>query len=179
MSKGFEALPSTWSTYCAAAEAHGQKADRATWRLVGPVHIAETREQARANVRYGFQAWLDYFTRVGTLPLGVYGDGNIDVEIDALLNAGVAVIGTPDDLLAQISRLEQKSGGFGCFLSMSHNWADFVETKRSYELIARHVMPRLRHQLAPREQANRWAKQQHGELSERRRVAAAREQAKL
>jgi limonene 1,2-monooxygenase len=179
MSKGFDALPATWSTYCEAAASNGHNADRSTWRLVGPVHIAESRERARGNVRHGFQAWLDYFTRVGTLPLGVYGDGDIESEIDALVNAGVAVIGTPDDLVAQINRLDAKSGGFGCFLSMSHNWADFADTLRSYELIARYVMPRFRHQLAPRLDANRWAKQQHTELSEARRVAAAREQAKV
>jgi limonene 1,2-monooxygenase len=178
MAKGFEALPTIWDTYTQSAARHNRTADRRTWRLVGPVHIAETREKARANVRFGLQTWLNYFTKVGTLPLGIYGDGDIESEIDTLVKAGVAVIGTPDDLVTQIERLAKQSGGFGCFLSMSHDWADFEQTKRSYELIARYVMPRFNGQLAPRTEANRWAKQKHDEFAELRRKAADKEATK-
>ena len=38
--------------------------------------------------------------------------------------SGFAVIGTPDDAVAQIQRLIDQSGGFGTFLSMAHEWAD-------------------------------------------------------
>src|SRR5205814_10464206 len=51
------------------AREHGQTVDRNRWRLVGPMHIAETREQARRDVRFGLEAWLDYFRRVAALPL--------------------------------------------------------------------------------------------------------------
>ena len=51
------------------------------------------------------------------------------------------MIGTPDDAITQIQRLEDESGGFGTFLHMAHNWADWAETKRSYELFARYVVP--------------------------------------
>jgi limonene 1,2-monooxygenase len=176
--KGFDALPTTWATYCEAAQEAGRVADRRSWRMVGPVHIAESREAARRNVRFGLQFWLNYFTKVGTLPLGFSGDGDIESEIDALLNAGVAVIGTPDDLIAQIERLEQKGGEFGCFLDMAHYWADFAATKRSYELIARYVMPYFQRQLDARHAALNWAKSMHPKLSEKRREAAALESAK-
>ena len=63
--------------------------------------------------------------------------------IDALIESGLAVIGTPDDAIAQLERLETQSGGFGCFLQMAHNWADWAETKRSYELFARYVTPKF------------------------------------
>ena len=118
----------------------------------------DAREGARERA-FGLQSWLNYFTKVGTLPLGISGDGDIDIEIDTLVDSGVAVIGTPDDMIAQIERLAAKSGGFGGFLSMSHDWADFIETKRSYELIARYVMPRFRDQVAARTAANIWAKE--------------------
>lgn len=179
IAKGFDALPSTWEAYAQAASSSGRTARRRDWRLVGPVHIAETREKARSNVRYGLQAWLNYFTKVGTLPLGIDGDGDIETEIDTLVDAGIAVIGTPDDLVAQIERLDKKSGGFGGFLDMAHDWADFEASKRSYELIARFVMPRFQGQLEARAEANRWAKMKHDEFAEMRRKAAARETAKL
>lgn len=173
--RGFDALPDTWATYSHAAVAAGRPIKRAAWRMVGPVHIAETREKARQNVRFGLQFWLNYFTKVGTLPLGVDGGGNIDTEIDTLLGTGIAVIGTPDDLVAQIRRLQSKAGEFGCFLDMAHHWADFEETKRSYELIARYVMPQFQNQLSARNEALAWAKAMHPQLSEKRRQAAAKE----
>lgn len=176
--KGFDALPDTWATYSAAARDAGRTPDRESWRMVGPVHIADTREQARRNVRHGLQFWLNYFTKVGTLPLGHSGDGDIETEIDALLDAGIAVIGTPDDLSAQINRLKLKGGAFGCFLDMAHCWADVEATKRSYELIARYVMPRFQGQIEARDRALDWAKSMHGPLSEKRREAAALEAAK-
>ena len=176
--KGFDALPTTWDAYTKAATAAGRAPDRNNWRLVGPVHVAETREQARANVRFGLQFWLNYFTKVGTLPLGMSGEGDIDTEIDALLEAKIAVIGTPADLIAQIERLQAQAGEFGCFLDMAHYWADFAETKRSYELIARYVMPRFQGQNKARNDALAWAKSKHPELSEMRRNAAALEGAK-
>ena len=39
--------------------------------------------------------------------------------------------------------LEQSNGGFGAYLTLSHNWANPQATKNSYELFARHVMPRF------------------------------------
>jgi limonene 1,2-monooxygenase len=171
--KGFDALPETWTTYSAAAKSAGRSSDRGCWRMVGPVHIAETREKARTDVRFGLQFWLNYFTKVGTLPLGMSGEGDLDTEIDALLDAGIAVIGTPDDLINQIKRLEAKAGEFGCFLSMAHYWADFDATKKSYELIARYVMPQFQEQLTARGNALAWAKAMHPQLSEKRRQAAA------
>ena len=177
--KGFDALPETWTIYSNAAKAAGRSPDPGCWRLVGPVHIAETREKARADVRFGLQFWLNYFTKVGTLPLGLSGDGNIDSEIDALLDARIAVIGTPDDLIDQIKRLEAKTGEFGSFLTMAHYWADFDATKKSYELIARYVMPAFQNQLRARNEALAWAKTMHPQLSEKRKQAAALVSAKI
>lgn len=172
--KGYEALPETWESYAFSAARAGKVATRDAWRLVGPVHVAETRDAARRNVRFGLQEWLNYFTKVGTLPLAVNGDGDIESEIDYLIETGLAVIGTPDDMVAQIERLQQHSGGFGCFLDMAHCWADVAETRRSYELIARYVVPKFSDQLNQRRLANTWAKAKHAEFAELRRQAAAK-----
>jgi limonene 1,2-monooxygenase len=51
------------------------------------------------------------------------------------------VIGDPDDAIRFIEKLLKGSGGFGAFLELAHNWADFAETRRHYELMARYVKP--------------------------------------
>jgi limonene 1,2-monooxygenase len=144
-----------WKICADKAAEHGHEAQRSAWRLVGPMHIAETREKARENVRFGLAHWLRYFQEVAALPLAPA--GSIDNAIDALVGSGLAVIGDPDDAFAQLERLEKQSGGFGCFLQMAHNWADFAETRRSYELFARYVTPRFQQLNVNRDASMNWA----------------------
>ena len=136
---GFNALASNWAIAEEAAREHGQVVDRSKWRLVGPMHIAETREQARKDVQWGFHRWVDYYRHVATLPLAPDG---VD-PIDAMIESGFAIIGTPDDAVEQLERMIEKSGGFGAFLHLSGNWADTAATNRSYELFARYVAPKI------------------------------------
>jgi limonene 1,2-monooxygenase len=152
---GFNALASNWAIAEEMVRDNATSVDRRAWRLVGPVHVAETREKARANVRFGLEKWLMYFREVAALPVAPQ-DGSDPV--DALIATGLAVIGTPDDCIAQIERLEKQSGGFGCFLQMAHNWADWDATKRSYELIARYVMPKFNALNLNREASLDWAR---------------------
>jgi limonene 1,2-monooxygenase len=152
---GFNALATNWSICAERAKDFGQAVDRQAWRLVGPMHIAETREQAYANVRFGLEDWLRYFNEVAALPLAPA--GKVEDAIEALNGSGFAVIGTPDDAIAQLERLEEQSGGFGCFLQLAHNWADWDATKRSYELFARYVAPRFQGTDEGRRESMEWA----------------------
>ena len=152
---GFNALATNWAICEDTAKDNGKTVDRSGWRLVGPVHIAETREKARENVRFGLDKWLYYFREVAALPLAPT-DGSDPV--DALIASGMAVIGTPDDAIAQIERLQQQSGGFGCFMQLAHNWANWENTKRSYELMARYVFPKFQNLNENRDVSLNWAK---------------------
>lgn len=156
---GFNALATNWGIANQYATDNGNVMDRSGWRLVGPMHIAETREQARENVKFGLMKWGDYFREVAALPLVPEGD---DDPIDALIESGFAVIGTPDDAIAQMDKLLEQSQGFGAFLHMANNWADFEQTKRSYELFARYVAPRYKNQNRNRSTSYHWAKDNHG-----------------
>src|ERR1700719_4351374 len=57
---GYDALASNWQIACDVAGEHGRQMDPARLRLVGPMHIAETREKAFQNARFGFERYLDY-----------------------------------------------------------------------------------------------------------------------
>jgi limonene 1,2-monooxygenase len=152
---GFNALASNWAIAEQTARENGKTVDRAGWRLVGPMHIAETREQARAEVAFGLKDWLYYFTDVAALPIAV--DTASD-PVDAMIATGLAVIGTPDDAIAQIERLEQQSGGFGAYLMLDHNWAEWDAKKKSYELTARYVFPRFQASNTNRDKSLGWAR---------------------
>jgi len=151
---GFNALASNWAGAEEVAKESGRITNRDGWRLVGPMHVAATREEARAQVRFGIEDWLYYFREVAALPLApTEGD-----PIDALVNNGMAVVGTPEDAIAQIERLRQQSGGFGAFLTLDTNWAEWDAKKKSYELIARYVMPKFQDANGNRDASLAWAR---------------------
>jgi limonene 1,2-monooxygenase len=138
---GFDMLGFNWGVAEEKAAEHGTTVDRKSWRLVGPMHIAETKEQAYADVDFGLPQWIDYFQRVAALPVAPESDDS-KLLADSINDSGFAVIGTPDDAIAQLQRLwDQSNGGFGTFLVMATDWADQKAQHRSYELLARHVFP--------------------------------------
>jgi limonene 1,2-monooxygenase len=153
---GFNALRSNWAIAEEQAAEHGHVMDRNAWRLVGPMHIAETREQAMEDIRFGLDKWIYYFREIANLPIVPEGDD----PVKAMVDTGLAVIGTPDDAAVRIQQLiDQSDGGFGAFLLMAHNWANWNATKKSYELMARYVFPRFQNLQDNRHASMAWVKQ--------------------
>jgi limonene 1,2-monooxygenase len=160
---GFDVLGAHWSVMEERAAEFGSTVSRRAWRLAGPMHIADTREQAIEEVAFGLPQWLDYFQRVAALPLGV--DSEDPAEQAAAMNeSGFAIIGTPDDAIAQIERLVVQSGGFGTFLTMAHEWADRPATLRSYELMARYVFPHFQGSAEATTASRDWAAENRPEF---------------
>ena len=153
---GFDALGMHWSVAEEMAADHDTTVDRANWRLVGPMHLAPTMDQARKDIEFGLAKWVDYFQRVAALPL-VGEAQDVGDMVEAINASGLAVIGTPDDAAAQIERLWKQSGGFGTYLFMGHDWADREATHRSYELFARYVAPQFQNTLPRLEGSRDWA----------------------
>jgi limonene 1,2-monooxygenase len=148
--EGFDALAHHWGVMEERAAAFGTTVDRAKWRLVGLMHVAETREQAYKDVEHGIEQWFRYFQKVAAFPQMAVEGGDIKEMIDFINEAGVGAIGTVEDAAAQVERLVgQSNGGFGAMLLLAHEWADPAATRRSFELIAQHVMPRFQGQARP------------------------------
>jgi limonene 1,2-monooxygenase len=144
---GFDALALHWDVMEERAAAHHTAVDRSKWRLVGLMHIAETREQAYRDVEHGIEQWFHYFQSVAAFPQLAVGGSTVREMIDFVNEAGVGSIGTVDDAVAQIDRLmKQSNGGFGAYLLLAHEWANPLATRRSYELIAKHVFPQFQGQ---------------------------------
>ena len=160
---GFDVLGSHWVTMEERAAEFATTVDRRRWRLVGPMHIAETEEQARKDVAFGLVQWVDYFERVAALPLA---PNTLDPDkmVDELMATGFAVVGTPDMAAAQIERLVEQSGGFGTYLIMATEWADRAATLHSYELFAREVAPRFQGSLPAPTASRDWAAENRPEF---------------
>ena len=154
--EGVEELAVHWDVMEEVSAAHGVVPDRSRWRLLGPMHLAPTREQAMREVEHGLPQWLDYHERVANLPIAP--PAASAREAAELVNEmAVGVIGTPADAAAQLERLVEKSGGFGTYLFLAHEWADREATLRSYRLFAEQVMPEFQGRLKPLRDSWDWA----------------------
>jgi limonene 1,2-monooxygenase len=144
---GIERLADHWAIAEEEARLAGTTVDRSAWRLMGPMHVAETVEQAKEDVKHGMRWIQSYMARITPTALG---DFQTDDEmVDALNESGRGVVGTPEMAIAQLERLHEKSGGFGAYLLHGADYASWPATLRSYELIAEQVMPHFSKQLLP------------------------------
>jgi limonene 1,2-monooxygenase len=147
---GYNVLDINWNFACETAKEHGNIMNRSKLRLMGPMHIAETREQARENVRWGLMKYIDY---ARTITPGRFGSFEGRDPVDVMLDSGHIVIGTPDDAVDVLKKLQAKQGEFGAFLHQAHDWANWENTKRSYELYMRYVVPHFNGSNANREES--------------------------
>ncbi|MEB3048394.1 LLM class flavin-dependent oxidoreductase [Mycolicibacter sp. MYC123] len=159
---GFAAVETAWEVVRdQAAKAGRDEPDRGDWRVLSIMHVADTREQAIADCTYGLQDFANYFGAAGFVPLAseVEGSPQTPAEfVEAYAAAGSACIGTPDDAIAHIADLLERSGGFGTLLFLGHDWASPEATYHSYELLARKVIPHFKGQLTAPRASHEWAR---------------------
>jgi limonene 1,2-monooxygenase len=147
----FQVIDYNYNVWQEEARRNGHEAPREKWRLMGPMHIAETLQQAKDNCRVGLPWVFDYLSHV--IPTGDPSapppPSDFDDFIDYVNESGRMVIGTPEMAIEQIQRLQDKTGGFGAYLFLGADLADVAHTHRSYELFAEQVMPHFTGQLQP------------------------------
>ena len=143
--EGIRALPLQWSFAEESAAKHGNKVDRKNWRIVLNWHIAETRKEAREQAGAGLLRHNNEYS-IGTLAGGegvIYETPDEAVDGVAFSELSTAVIGTPDDLVARIREMMELTGGFGCVIGFVHDWANRENTRRSWDMVARYVIPQV------------------------------------
>ena len=153
---GPEAIAEQWRIAEKTAAEHGKTMDRAKWRLVVNVHVAEDDELALRQVQVGERReTVTYFEETLGRPPGRHDD-----PLREGVRQGTTLVGTPDTVSKGIERLvELSQGGFGGLLFRAHEWASREETLRSYELFARYVMPRFQGSLATIIDSNEWCRE--------------------
>ena len=155
---GMRALPNQWEFAEESAKLHGNTVDRKDWRIVLNWHIAETRKKAREQSKHGLFRHNNEYS-VGTLKAG---EGTIYKTPDDAVNGvsdskeRTAVIGTPDDLIEKVNEMIQLTGGFGCVIGFVHDWANRQDTLKSWDLVARYVIPEVNGLLNDYRESNKY-----------------------
>jgi limonene 1,2-monooxygenase len=160
--EGFAAVGQAWQVVEDMAAREGRpQPDRQSWRVLGIMHLAETRDQAIQDCTYGLEDFANYFGGgAGFVPLAnAVSDAPKTSRqfVEEYAATGNVVIGTPDDAIAYIENLIEQSGGFGTFLLLGHDWADHDATMRSYRLFAREVIPHFTGHLKAARASHEWA----------------------
>lgn len=135
-----------WQSVEAAAMKHGKTASRDNWRIATSVYLAESREQAWADVEQGIAREMEYFLAIGLkAPYEAYQNQPAhEITPRSAVDRRDWIVGTPDDAISHIERLQAESGGFGGLMLTTHEWANSDKLRRSLELFARYVMPHFR-----------------------------------
>jgi limonene 1,2-monooxygenase len=165
---GFDALDTNWKVACEIAAEDGREMDRGRLRCVVNMHLADSRQQAKEDIRWGCEEFVRYFNN---------NQPRFDVPegadyVDWVIDNDIAVVGTPDDAIRRIERLREKQGEFGCVLLQITNWADWPALKRSMELYAQHVIPHFSGVNRNRTASYRWVTENQDELVTKRVNAA-------
>ncbi len=157
-------LAEFWKIAEETAAENSKTVNRDDWGLVIHVHLAESRKEAIEQARHGAGRYQrQYFENT----LGLFQGSDIpeDKVIDDMVETHSWCVGTPDDLVEHILRLDEESGGFGKILVQATEWATREQVLHSYELIARHVMPRFQGSVASLLDSNIWTADRRSELA--------------
>jgi limonene 1,2-monooxygenase len=153
---GLGQLAGQWAVAEESARRHRQRVDRRNWRIVVPVHVAPTRQEATADIREGGrQLLVDYFHKTLGRPLAGDADDG-EAAVDAMIESGTAIIGDPDDCCRAIQRLQDLTGGFGTLVAVSLDWAPRAQVWRSFEMLARYVAPQFQGSLDRLRRSQEW-----------------------
>ena len=162
-----------WKVAEETAAEYGNVMDRNEWRVVMHVHLAESKKEAMEQARKNAGRYQrEYFEDTLGQPAAI--DGPPDKIIDSMVERGAWCVGTPDDLIESINRLDKETGGFGGFMIQSTEWGTREQVLHSYELVARYVMPHFQGSTKSLESSQAWSAAKRPELLAQRDAALAR-----
>ena len=141
-----------WPNYVEGKEAVGEKADPADWRIARTIFVADDDATAR---RYGiddsnspYRAYYDQIVKKmvrakrGAVFKTDKDQPDDSISLDNVLE-NLVIHGTVNKVVDQILAMREEVGDFGELVYAGMDWVDPALTKRSMELMANEVMPRV------------------------------------
>ena len=141
-----------WGNYAEGKAMAAQIADPADWRVARTIFVADDaataraygRDDARSPYRFYYEQILRKLHRSKRLHvLKTHQDQPDDqISYDYVMD-NLMIIGTPDQVADQILGLRDELGHFGEIVYAGMDWTDPALARRSMELMAEEVMPRV------------------------------------
>lgn len=150
-------LAQQWKHAEESAAEHGNVMKREDWRVALPVHVGETHKEAFDDVREGYDRWLfEYFGKAAGRDV-LSPDMSREKALEARVEAGGALVGSVEEVVSGLRRMQEATGGFGKLLVYVADWTSWEKTNRSMELLARYVAPQITGTAARPQEAVDWA----------------------
>jgi alkanesulfonate monooxygenase SsuD/methylene tetrahydromethanopterin reductase-like flavin-dependent oxidoreductase (luciferase family) len=138
----------------------GLTEDPDQWRVAKSIFVADDAKTARDYAKsedgpYGFyfQNIMRKIGRTGRLDLFKAYPDQPDAETTVQHSLDTQVIaGTVDSVVEQILEFREQVGPFGTLIYTGHDWADVALGRRSMELMATEVLPRINKVLGARDE---------------------------
>jgi limonene 1,2-monooxygenase len=147
--KGFDALPSNWAAYEKVSRENDNEARRDRWRILEPMFLANDRAELDRIVERRLPYAAEY-SQVWAAPEDdLKWTQSAKATIDHWRDEGMTIFGRgtfggPEEAIGRIETLQEQTGGFGTFLILLHDLADFQATVRNFELFASEVIPHFK-----------------------------------
>jgi alkanesulfonate monooxygenase SsuD/methylene tetrahydromethanopterin reductase-like flavin-dependent oxidoreductase (luciferase family) len=142
-----------WERYAEGCEQVGRRPDPSVWRVARCILVTETDSEAEeyladssAALSYYYRFFRHNFSVARQALFMIKPDPDMPDEaatVDVIKRAQV-ISGGPDRVLDQLVTLRDEIGHFGTLLMTGHDWDRPKLWRRSMELLASDVMPRLR-----------------------------------
>lgn len=144
-----------WETYVDELTKLGKEPDGSNWRVARSIHVAETDAEAEAFVKRpggAYDWYYDYmfqiYARMDAAPLLATEPGMDPTLIThELVRDHFVIYGSPATVARKLLEFRDFVGPFGTLMMTAHDWTDKPAMRRSMELLATDVMPRVRAQL--------------------------------
>jgi alkanesulfonate monooxygenase SsuD/methylene tetrahydromethanopterin reductase-like flavin-dependent oxidoreductase (luciferase family) len=117
--------------YLEGRRSAGLSADASGWRVARSIFVADDEQTAR---RYAPHAFYFHVMRTKLARAGAQ---------EVMGDEPLVIAGTPDRVAKQILAFRKKVGPFGTLLYTGHDWIDPALARRSMELMANEVMPKI------------------------------------
>jgi alkanesulfonate monooxygenase SsuD/methylene tetrahydromethanopterin reductase-like flavin-dependent oxidoreductase (luciferase family) len=144
-------VASHWPNYEQGCRNGGRTARRADWRVAKSVFVADDEATAR---RYAKEEGSPYRFYYRNLMTKLIGNGRPElfkhdrampdtaVTLDYVVDS-LVICGTVNSVVDQLLAFRETIGDFGTLLYAGHDWVDPALARRSMELMANEVMPRI------------------------------------
>jgi alkanesulfonate monooxygenase SsuD/methylene tetrahydromethanopterin reductase-like flavin-dependent oxidoreductase (luciferase family) len=141
--------------YLAGRRSAGLSVDPSGWRVARSIFVADDQTTARRYAHredgahgFYFQVMRTKLSAAGALDLMRDHPDQSDSELslERCLER-LVIAGTPESVAQQILAFREDVGAFGTLLYTGHDWADPALARRSMELTANEVWPRIERHL--------------------------------
>jgi alkanesulfonate monooxygenase SsuD/methylene tetrahydromethanopterin reductase-like flavin-dependent oxidoreductase (luciferase family) len=140
-----------WPKYAEGCARSGREARPEHWRVAKSIFVADDASTVRRLTRDAGNPFAYYFRNLQRKAQRLRGNAFLkhdpslpdEAITEDYLVSQLLIAGTVDEVADKLLEFREQIGAFGTLLYVGHDWADPAAMRRSMELMAQEVLPRV------------------------------------